>query len=84
MNTELAIALKERMGDDTQGVFAKKLGISPSYVSFILHGLVPGIGSKGAQAILRHYPELVSLFLSDDIVQAIRASAGETLSSEPS
>lgn len=82
MNPELATALKERMGDETQGQFAKRLGISPSYVSFLLNGLVPGIGSKGAQAILRHYPELVSLFLSDDIVQAIRASTGETLPRE--
>lgn len=82
MNTELAIALKERMGDETQRQFAKRLGLSQSYLSFILHGLVPGIGSKGAQAILRSYPELVSLFLSADIVQAIRASADETLSRE--
>jgi len=77
MKPGLATRLKERMGDDTQGEFARKLGFSQSYLSFILHGLVPGVESKAAQAILRKYPELVSFFLPEDIVQAIRTSTQE-------
>jgi len=74
----LAEALRERMGDETQTQFAQRLGVHQSRLNVILHGLIPKIESKAAQAILRTYPELAPFFLPEHIVQAIRNSGNGT------
>lgn len=71
---ELARALRERRAGRTLAEFSQILGISTTLLSKIESGQRhPGL-TKGAKCILRVYPELAPLFLSEIIIDAIRVS----------
>lgn len=74
--SNVAEELAKRKGQMSQRELANYLGISQAHVSDILNGkYVPGL-SPAARAILRRFPDMLSVFLPAEIGTAIQETAG--------